>query len=385
MLSLRKLVHMTKKLTLGLGNIHAETGEIRAFLPEFVTKLGPLFSEIILESEYGARMGISEDDYMKLPNIHFGSVEEVYAQDIVLVLRYPPQELLELMTPANCLISMCHFPTRPKRHEFLLDHGINAISLDSIKDDNGQRLVENLRSVAWNGCEVAFQVLDQLLPPPGLKNISRTPLQVTILGSGGVGSHAVQAAIRYGDLTRWQTFASSKVPGNIIHVIDFDLTAHQDYVRNLLENSHLLIDATQRKDPAQIIIPNNFLNHMPENAIVLDLSVDPYDFFNQPYEVKAIEGIPQGDLDQYIFPPDDPAWDELPKAVLANYRRWVVSCYSWPGLHPKACMHRYGNQLCPLLRRLATLGGYEKIHPKGQFHERALARGMLKNWIKKPH
>ena len=372
---------MTENLTLGLGNIHAERGEIRAFLPDFVTKLSHIFSEIILETNYGAKMGFLEKDYTKSPNIHFGTVEEVYAQHIVLVLRYPPQKYLEMMSSGNCLISMCHFPTRPERREFLINNDINAISLDSIVDDNGQRLVENLKSVAWNGCEVAFQVLDQLLPPPGLENQHRAPLQITLLGSGGVGSHAVQAAIRYGDVERWQTCAAQKVPGNIVHVIDYDLTAHQDYVCHLLKNSDMLIDATQRKDPAQIIIPNDFIDHMPEDAVILDLSVDPYDFFKKHKEVKAIEGIPQGDLDQYIFSPEDPAWDALPQIVQTRHRRWVVSCYSWPGLHPKACMRRYGNQLSPLIRRLVAAGGYNGINSDGRYHERALTRGMLKNWV----
>ncbi len=371
---------MTKEMTLGLGKIHAEPGEIRAFLPDFVLKMSRFFSDVLLEKDYGHELGFKALDYAKSPNIRFGAIDEVYRQDVVLVLRYPPQEFLEMMQPGSCLISMCHFPTRPLRREFLLDHNINAISLESIVDDNGQRLVENLKSVAWNGCEIAFQVLDKLLEGQGLASPNRSPINVTLLGSGGVGSHAVQAAIRYGDVDLWQTYAAQKIPGNIVHVIDYDLTSHLNIVRNLLQNSHLLIDATQRNDPSATVIPNDFLEFLPKNAVILDLSVDPYDFLITPNEVKAIEGIPQGNLDQYIFPPDDPAWDALPKTIQTSKRRWVVSCYSWPGIHPKSCMHRYGNQLSPLLRRFVGIGGYDAITPHGRYHDRALARGTLKNW-----
>jgi alanine dehydrogenase len=372
---------MAKNLTLGLGNIRAEPGEIRAFLPDFVGKMSLIFSEVVLETNYGSKMGYKPDAYTKYLNINFGGVEEVYAQDIVLVLRYPPQECLERMPPTSCLISMCHFPTRPMRREFLLAHKINAISLDAIVDDNGQRLVENLKSVAWNGCEISFRVLDKILPPPGLINPHRKPLQITLLGSGGVGAHAAQAAIRYGDLDLWHTCATQNIPGNIVHIIDYDLTPHKNAVRELLKESHLLIDATQRKNPTKIIIPNELIGDMPRDAVILDLSVDPYDFFKKPYEVKAIEGIPQGNLDQYIFSPDDPAWESIPRKLQTQNRRWVVSCYSWPGLHPKACMRRYGNQLSPLLRRFVAAGGYNGINPDGRYHERALARGILKNWV----
>ena len=372
---------MEKRFTLGLGIIHAEKGEIRAFLPDFVAKVSRFFREIILENGYGSGMGFDQDINTKSSNVHFGSAEKVYAQDHVLVLRYPPQKYLERMKPGSCLISMCHFPTRPKRREFLKQHGIEAISLDTITDDNGQRLVENLQSVAWNGCEIAFKVLQEILPDPGLQRAGRDPLKITLLGSGGVGRHAVPAAIRYGDPELWQKLADMNIPGNIVRVIDYDLTNHKEQLSKLLPDTDLLIDATQRTNPSQIIIPNTMLGLLAEQAVILDLSVDPYDFHGQPYEVKGIEGIPQGNLDQYIFPPDDPAWDTISDKISTTHRRWTVSCYSWPGIHPRKCMIRYGNQIAPLLRRLVSAGGVENINPGGRYLDRALARAMLKYWL----
>jgi len=369
---------MERKFTLGLGIIHAEESEVRSFLPDFVFKMSRIFKTVVLEEGYGKKLGIEQEYYTKSSNIFSKTAEEVYSQDYLLVLRYPPEKYLEMIKPGSCLISMCHFPTRPERRAFLKERGIETISLDTILDDNGQRLVENLRSVAWNGCEIAFQVLHELIPDIGSGH--RLPLQVTILGSGGVGTHAVQAAIRYGDPDMWSEYAAKNIPGNIVRVIDYDLTSHRAYLQELLKTSNLLIDATQRSNPTQIIIPNNYLELMPDNAVILDLSVDPYDFTQEPHEVKGIEGIPQGDLDQYIFSPDDPAWDLIPKEIGTQYRRWVVSCYSWPGIHPRECMIRYGNQISPLLRRLVSVGGVNKINPGRGFHERALARGMLKYW-----
>ena len=371
---------MEKQFSIGLGIIHAEAGEIRAFLPSFVSKISRFFEEVLLETGYGSTLDIEEETYSKPANVRFAPAEEIYAQDYVLVLRYPAQEYLEMMLPGTCLISMCHFPTRPERRAYLKSRQIEAISLDSIIDDNNQRLVENLREVAWNGCEIAFQVLHEIAPTPGLNNPQRAPLNITLLGSGGVGTHAVQAAIRYGDPDIWSDYAKKNIPGNIVRVIDYDLTTHEDEVRKLLQSTHLLIDATQRKNPSQIIIPNEFLNLMPKKSVILDLSVDPYNFNSKPFEIKGIEGIPQGDLDQYIFSPDDPAWDDLPEQISTEIRRWVVSCYSWPGIHPRSCMLRYGNQISPLLRRLVSAGGKDGINPGGRYHDRALARGMLKYW-----
>lgn len=371
---------MEKKFTLGLASIHAEKGEIRAFLPAFVQKMSKIFTEVVLENGYGTKMGIEPSMYTTSREIRFASIEEVYIQDFVLVLRYPDDDYLKLMKPSACLISMCHFPTRPKRREFLNLQNIEAISLDSILDDNGQRLVENLRSVAWNGCEIAFQVLQNILPPPGLNSPDREPIIVTLLGSGGVGIHAVQAAIRYGNPILWQEVAGKNIPGNIIRVVDYDLTSHPEKFFHLLKDTNLLIDATQRKNPSEVVIPNQLIQYMPHHSVILDLSVDPYDFRNKPYEVKGIEGIPQGNLDQYIFAPDDPAWNEISRQVENHNRRWVVSCYSWPGIHPRSCMLRYGNQISPLLRHIVRSGGLENINPGGKYFDRALSRAMLRYW-----
>jgi alanine dehydrogenase len=94
--------------------------------------------------------------------------------------------------------------------------------------------------------------------------------------------------------------------------------------------------------------------------------------------VRGIEGIPQGSLDQYIFDVDDPAWDELPPQIATRCRRPVVSCYSWPGVHPKRCMEVYCKQLAPLLETLIQRGGLPRVRPDGSYHERALYRGSLR-------
>jgi alanine dehydrogenase len=149
---------------------------------------------------------------------------------------------------------------------------------------------------------------------------------------------------------------------------------------DLLQQTDILVDATQRPNPSHVVVPNDWISVMPAHAVLLDLSVDPYQCEKEIVSVKGIEGIPQGNLDQYIFSPEDPAYDNLPECVSAKHRRFAVSCYSWPGIHPKECMQVYGKQLRPLLRTLLERGGYTNIRPQGRFFERALARAKLSNW-----
>jgi alanine dehydrogenase len=369
-------------VAIGLARMHQEAGERRDFLPGFVSHLVHCGAQVILEHGYGSGIGFSEDDYRAAaPSVSFADLEEVYRQDMVLVLRYPGDEKVRWMRPGACLVSMLHYPTRPHRVAFLRGQGIEAISLDSIKDDVGRRMVENLRAVGWNGLETAFNVLTNIYPPPGIESPTRNPVKVTVLGAGAVGMFAIQAAVRYGNEATWHKMASEGVTGVQVTVVEYDLTNHATIMIQILKYTDILVDATQRPDPSRPVIPNLWIDVMRPHAVLVDLSVDPYECTPEGLQmVKGIEGIPQGSLDQYIFAPDDPAWDTLPLCVDARFRRWAVSCYSWPGLHPKECMEVYGTQIGPLLQAVIESGGVQNVHPEGGFFHRAVSRAVLSRW-----
>jgi alanine dehydrogenase len=94
-----------------------------------------------------------------------------------------------------------------------------------------------------------------------------------------------------------------------------------------------------------------------------------------------VEGIPQGNLDQYVFDPDDPKWDQLvPESIPSKHRRTTVTCYSWPGVHAEACMRHYAQQVEPLMDVLFEKG-YNGLSLNGSYFERALYRATLKAWL----
>jgi alanine dehydrogenase len=364
--------------------MHAEPGEKRDFLPEFVAGLVKNGADVVLERGYGTQMGFSEEDYLKLePSAVFTTHDQVYQQDIILLIRYPSDDEIKMMSPGACLMTMLHYPTRPDRVEFLCGLDIEAISLDSIKDDSGRRVVENLHAVAWNGLEVSFETLRLTYPAPGFDDPTRGPIHVTQLGSGAVGVHVMQAAIRYGNIAKWQAHAARGIPGVQVSVVDFDSTPFENVMRPILAHTDILVDATQRIDPTRPVIPNDWVGYLPDHAVLVDLSVDPYDCRTYPNFTKGIEGIPQGNLDQYVFAPDDRAYDSIPECISTIHRRYAVSCYSWPGIHPKECMQVYGYQLQPLMRKLIEKGGVDNINPSGSFFERAIGRAKLSTWLKK--
>ena len=358
--------------------MHKEAAERRDFLPDIVARLAACGAEVAVERGIGSGMGYRDEDYSSAGATHVVDEADAYARDVVVVLR-SPEGRYDLLRPGAVLVSMLHFPTRPARVRMLERMHIDAVSLDMVADDSGRRLVENLESVAWNGVGAGFHALEGTWPD--LWTQGRRPVRVTVIGAGRIGRHAVEAATKYGDAARNEAFARAGLAGVEVVTIGRNLTRDATYLRERLAATDLLVDATQRDDAATPIVPNAWLATMPGHAVVCDLVVDPYLLDATPRVVRGIEGIPQGNLDRWELPPDDPAWDDVPASIPHAVRRTVVSCYSWPGVRPEACMRVYGTQLAPMLETLVAAGGISAIRADGTPEERALWRATLRRWL----
>ena len=286
-------------LTIGVPRMMKEPGEKRVFLPEFIHLLAHLGATLYVEEAYGARSGYSFEDFQQAHKaVRRCDRAAAFQQDLVLVLRSPTLDEFRLLKPGGCLMSMLHFPTRPKRVQLLQELGLRAISLDSIVNDNNLRLVENMQAVAWNGLEAAFDVLEQRWPDlrrrkpavaragpghghggqtrrggrhqTGQRRAQRAAHRARRPGRGGLRPGATSASRR----SRWSATSARPIswwtpPSAATPRCRWCLTLGSRW--------------------------------LPEHAVIADLSVDPYLLDVSPPVVRGVEGIPQGSLDKYIF------------------------------------------------------------------------------------
>lgn len=367
-------------LSIGFPRMHKEPGEIRDFLPRLIHRLARYAREIVVEEGSGEAMGVKTTKYTRgFENVRVGANQDCYDQDIVVQVRAPEDHELARMKPGTILFAMLHYPTHPGRIHRMLELGLHPISMDSVVDEEGTRLIENIRGTSWNAVWAGFRALRKTYPD--FCALDRRPLEAVVIGAGPVGRFAAEAATKYGDVALHKDMLARGIPGVIAHLIGRNITRDTAALRALMSRADLFVDATFRSDPTQIVIPNALIAALPEHAVIVDATADPYITGAGPLQVKAIEGIPTGNLDDYEFPPDHPAFDAIPEGVSTEHRRMTVSCYSWPGIHAMDCMRRYGRQLRPFLELLLRKPLSELSLESNNYFEAALYRGALPHFM----
>lgn len=333
--------------------MHKEKGEKRDFLPTFFDRLAPFDVDILLEKGYGQQLGFSESDYLQYhPGIRFGSNEECYRQALTVVVRSPDFDTIEAMVPGSGLMTMLHYDTRPKLLQALKRKGIHAFSLDAIVDDEGKRQVVTYEMTAYGGVREAFRALAE---SKAAIPADRT-LKAAVLGMGNLGVQAARYAYQC-----YREFAMEQRgwQGISVEFLEREATPFANSVRRILQHTDLLIDASRRPDTTKAIIPNDWLASLPAHAVVLDLTADPYEMNETGLQLKAIEGLPHGNLDEFVFRPEQPAFFEpphIPVGVSTRNRRVTISCNAWPGVVPEACMEEYGKKIWPYIRLILDKG-----------------------------
>ncbi len=348
----------------GFISMRFEKKEVRDFRPSFFKNLRNLTQKIYLDYGYGEKLGFHEKDYVSAnPNIIFRNRFEVFKKDCVITIRTPDFDELLFLNQNAVFMSMLHYSTRKKRNEFLLKKKINLISMDSITDDSGKRLIQNYEGTVENAFNVAYGEIFNYIK-------DKEFVRVLVIGSGEIGKIAVDKAIKL------------SLKPVIVETIGKNITSNINIVNHILQKTDILVDASKREDSTKYIIKNESIKYLPEEAIILDISADDYDVNIDPIQVKGIEGIPTGTIDKYVFNINSDEYDRIPRDVYSSNRRKVISCNAWPAVNPHNCLTVYENQILPFINTLSECDFNKLDLVSKDYYIRALARGKYEYWEK---
>lgn len=355
-------------MIIGFPRMDTVPGLQRDFPPDFVRDIMANKNvTVLIEEDYGKDLGYMSKQYTGRKT-QFTSRREIFiSSDFIIVLTAPSDFEIKQMKKGAILLSMLHFATHPKRNLIIKKTGIRAVSLDSLKNNFGKRIVQDYKHTALHGVGEGYRILIKQMGEKWWYDPLRESIKVVILGYGGVGKEAAYAVMQMGSKYRLQNLI--KKGGNpIVNILPFG-RIHTSYNKlfdylfasqsdHYVGSLHMVIDATKRLDFRKPIFTENLLSYLPKNSVIVDLAADQYDGHKI---VKGIQGIPTGSEKQWIFDPDDPAWEDpelVPKAyqIQKQHRRTVVSHYSWPSFgskeNRKKNMNVYSSQIYPFVQSI---------------------------------
>ena len=325
--------------TVGFPMIRNFSGDSRDFIPELFAFMDRYENvEFYLEEGYGERLGYTKDDYMKASNkIRFVSREESFDKDITMILKNPEPEDLEMLKDGSEYFTMLHYATRPKVREIIARKKLKTFAMDHIVGDDGKRIFVDYFGTAFNACSAGVEALKESYPD--FYSTERGPIKALVMGVGGVGQNCIRSLEILSD----QEFLGKEQTGILPIVCTRTITGHDEVFEEIIKECHLVVDATQRRDETQYVMTNKQIGLLPEEAVIIDICADRYDFLVDPPLVKGMEGTLTGSPDHYVIYPDDPRYGtEFPDdRIDRTNKRVTVSCNAWPGMDVKRSVQVY--------------------------------------------
>lgn len=171
-------------------------------LPSSVNHLTSLGHQVFFESQLGAGIGYSDDDYLAAGGKLKFSAEDLYrSSDLIVKVKEPQPKEYDYFRPEQLLFSYLHLAAEPDLVENLIKSKVTAIAYETVYGDN-ERDFPLLTPMSEIAGRIAIQAgADSLQKFKGGKGKLLSgvpgvpPARVLILGAGTVGCQAVRMAV----------------------------------------------------------------------------------------------------------------------------------------------------------------------------------------------
>jgi NAD(P) transhydrogenase subunit alpha len=280
-----------------------QPGEARAAAtPETVSKLVEKGAEVAVEAGLGSGIGLTDEAYEKGgARVSADRAASLGEADLVLRVRKPPLDEIELLKPGSIHISLLDPFNESDLIAALAQRGVSAIALELIPRTTRAQKMDVLSSQAnlagYVAVILAAERLSKILPMMMTPAGTIPPARVFVIGAGVAGLQAIATAKRLG--ARVEAFDTRPTVEEQVHslgarFVKVDLgetgQTEQGYARELTEEQRQLqADAMARvcaqSDAvittaqvfgrrAPILITRETIGRMRPGSVIVDLAVE---------------------------------------------------------------------------------------------------------------
>ncbi len=271
------------KLVIGIPKETSYQENRVALIPETVQLLVNNGHQVLVESQAGAGLHYTDNDYSEAGAQITYDTKEVFQSNIILKVAPPKKEEIEMMPGNQTLISALQLTLQPKETLIdLMQKQITAIAWDYIKDDHGiYPVVRTMGEIAGNtSILIAAELLSNYQNGKGMMMggiAGVQPTEVVILGAGTVGEYATRAALGLG--------ANVKIFDNSLSKLrrlqnDIGQRVYTSIIQpRLLEKAIMRADviigamrAPFGRTPC--VVTEEMIMKMKPNSVIVDISID---------------------------------------------------------------------------------------------------------------
>lgn len=249
--------------------------------PDTVATMTAQGHRFLIETNAGKNASFLDKSYSEAGAEIVYDTKKVFQCPVVLKVEPPSLQEIEMMNQGAVLFSALQLKTQKKSYlNALMAKKITAIAYDFVKDEQGAYpMVKSLSEIAGIASILIASELMSGAEGNGLLlgNISGVkPARVVVLGAGAVGEGAARSAIGLG--------ASVKVFDNSVSKLRtlqqrlgktvYTSTIQPKELQKALMRCDVAIGAIRGKLRAPILVTEEMVKKMKENAVIVDVSID---------------------------------------------------------------------------------------------------------------
>lgn len=252
-------------------------------LPLIVRELTDGGHEVLVETQAGVGIGVSDEDYKAVGAQIVSTADEVFERaNLIVKVKEPQPEECHMLRQDQVLFTYLHLAPDPKQAELLQESGCVAIAYETVTDNQGRLpLLAPMSEVAGRfSVQAGAYHLEKaqggrgvlLGGVPGVK-----PANVVVIGGGVVGVNALRIAIGMGANVTVLDNSAEKLRildahfGNSLDTV----FSTRETIEQALSDADLVIGAVLVAGAAAPkLITREDLKHMPNGSVLVDVAVD---------------------------------------------------------------------------------------------------------------